>query len=106
MVLFAATPTSYRLTPLLPPGDKDVSSYSEWKTEGNWDCSESPPANPGPKWIVKLQPPMPDDPRDGDEDEACHELAQTTYSLYLRSLFEGRGGEHVFDNEYDGHEVG
>ena len=84
--------------------EKDVSSYSQWKTEGNWDCSESPPVNPGPKWIVKLQPPMPDDHRDGDEDEACRELAQTTYNLYLKSLFEGWGGEHVFDNEYDGHE--
>jgi len=67
----------------------------------NRDCLELPPRKAGTKWIVNLQRPKSDTDNEDDDnqDGAWDELAQKTFNIYTRSLFQ------VWDEGTDNYNV-
>ena len=87
-------------------GASQHGNHSQWKTEGNMDCLGSSPRKIGSKWIVNLRSSKLDRNNNDDEDKdgTWDELAETTFNMYLKSLFDARDEERDNENEYDGHE--
>ncbi|KAN0081994.1 hypothetical protein V8E54_003292 [Elaphomyces granulatus] len=85
-------------------GASQHGNHSQWKTEGNMDCLGSSPRKIGSKWIVNLRSSKLDRNNNDDEDKdgTWDELAETTFNMYLKSLFDAWDEEHGNENEYDG----
>ena len=69
-------------------------------SEGNKDCLESSPRKIGSKWVVNLRPSK----LDRDEDQTWNDLAETTFNMYFKSLFDAWDEQRDNENEYDGYE--
>jgi hypothetical protein len=75
-------------------------------SEGNKDCLESPPRKIRSKWVVNLQPSKleRDNNNDGAKNETWDDLAEVTFKMYFKSLFDAWDEQLDDENEYDGHE--
>jgi len=69
-------------------------------SDGNKDCLESSPRKIGSKWVVNLRPSN----LDTDEDQTWNDLAETTFNMYFKSLFDAWDEQRANENDCDGYE--